>query len=117
MKKKIMMSMSLLSLMLLACGGSDDENVISDNNKEPGWELVWQDEFDGETVDESVWSRITEGTPDWKKYQSTDDRCYEKRGSSIVFYGIVNDDKDADPRDYLCGGLYTAGKKDRKSVV
>ena len=111
MKKKIMMSMPLLSLMLLACGGSDDENVISDNNKEPGWELVWQDEFDGETVDESVWSRITEGTPDWKKYQSTDDRCYEKRGSSIVFYGIVNDDKDADPRDYLCGGLYTAGKK------
>lgn len=70
MKKKIMMSMPLLSLMLLACGGSDDENVISDNNKEPGWELVWQDEFDGETVDESVWSRITEGTPDWKNIRA-----------------------------------------------
>lgn len=117
MKRKFLLSVALLSAVLLACGSSGDD-VIADPQEpvtppapESPWELVWEDDFTAPTVDDNVWSRITEGTPDWKKYQSTDDRCYEKRQSSIVFKGIVNDDKDADPRDYLCGGLYTAGKK------
>lgn len=75
------------------------------------WKLVWMDDFDGDDIDYSVWSRIPEGTPDWAKYQSLDDRCYEKRSSSLVLRGIVNDDTQKDKRPYLCGGIWTREKK------
>ncbi|MDE6489059.1 MAG: glycoside hydrolase family 16 protein, partial [Paramuribaculum sp.] len=76
-----------------------------------GWKLVWEDEFDGADIDTTVWSRIPEGTPDWAKCQSLDDRCYEKRPSSLVLRGIVNNDTQSDKRQYLCGGIWTRGKK------
>lgn len=84
---------------------------IPEIKPEPKWTLVWEDDFDSTDVDYTVWSRIPEDTPDWAKCQSLDDRCYEKRESSIVLKGINNDDKTSDPRDYLCGGLWTLEKK------
>lgn len=117
----LLFALPFVALSLTNCGGDDDEPKQPEKPETPApekpeepveeWKLVWQDDFDAPTIDETVWSRIPEGTPDWARCQSLDDRCYEKRESSIVFKGIVNDDKEADPREYLCGGLWTLGKK------
>ncbi len=127
MKAKTLLAIiPLLTFSLTACGGDDDDPTPSapqdptpsqpttpdePDTPEEKLTLVWQDDFDAAEIDTSVWSRIPEGTPDWAKCQSLDNRCYEKRESSIVLRGIVNDNKEADKRDYLCGGLWTNGKK------
>lgn len=112
--------MSFLSLPLIAmslcCCSNDPSTEPPSQPEEPEtpatpWVLAWEDEFDATEINEAVWSRIPQGTPDWAKYQSSDNRCYEKRASSIVLKGIVNNDKATDSRDYLCGGLWTLGKK------
>jgi len=119
----------LLALSFTGCGGDEDEPTpekpdqpkpeqpadpekpTEPDDPEDNLILVWQDDFDGEDIDATVWSRIPQGTPDWAKFQSLDDRCYEKRESSIVLKGIVNNDTETDSRSYLCGGLWTLGKK------
>lgn len=124
MKRKFMMFLTLpmVALSLFCCGGGDDEpeskpeqpkpdEPSQPEEPKPEWKLVWEDDFDAPEINYEVWSRIPQGTPDWAKYQSLDDRCYEKRKSSVVLKGIVNDDNDADSRAYLCGGLWTLGKK------
>ena len=117
MKAKTLLAIiPLLTFSLTACGGDDDDPTPSapqdptpsqpttpdePDTPEEKLTLVWQDDFDAAEIDTSVWSRIPEGTPDWAKCQSLDNRCYEKRESSIVLRGIVNDNKEADKRDYL----------------
>ena len=108
------LSLALCATMLTFTACSDDGDdadspVIPDVEK--SWHLEWQDDFNGPELDIRVWSRIPEGTPDWAKYQSLDDRCYEFRDGALVLKGIVNDDSSAHPRPYLCGGIWTRGKK------
>ena len=70
-------------------------------NKESGWKLVWEENFDGIELDTSVWSRIPRGKPDWQNTQSFDDRCYEMRNGLLILKGIVNDNLEADTATYL----------------
>ena len=58
----------------------------------PEWKLVWEENFDGTTLDTTVWSRIYRGTPDWQNTQSFDDRCYDMHDGRLILKGIVNDD-------------------------
>lgn len=69
----------------------------------PGWELVWEENFDGTELDTAVWSRIPRGKPDWQNTQSFDDRCYEMRDGLLILKGIVNDNLETDPSAYLTG--------------
>lgn len=94
MKKLVFVAASLLA----AC------------TSEPRWELVWEDDFNGTQLDESVWSRIPRGTADWQNMMSGDDRCYELRDGRLVLHGIVNPDPAADTAAYWTGGVWTRGK-------
>lgn len=85
-----------------------------DNSQVDGWKLVWEENFESETIDEAVWGYTQRGSADWAKTQSDDVRCYAFRNGNLVLRGIVNDDLDADPSAYLCGGLCTKGKKEFK---
>ncbi|MCU4174262.1 glycoside hydrolase family 16 protein [Carboxylicivirga sp. N1Y90] len=76
------------------------------------FQLVWQDDFDGSSIDASKWSRISEGTPDWKNYMTTDDQVYDVSGGYLHLKGIVNPNTQTDPRPYLTGGVWTQGKLD-----
>lgn len=108
---------------MMACNGTDPKTDEPDNPDIPetpelpqegapaGWKLVWQDLFDGKSIDSTVWSRIPKGSPDWAKAQSLDDRCYEKTDTSIILRGIVNSNNPSDSRPYICGGIWTLGKK------
>lgn len=118
MKKLLFASaiIAALALSMTACSDDEPENPAEEpetpetpTKKE--WKLVWEDDFDAPTISTRNWSRIPEGTPDWQKNQSTADCCYEKRESSIVLKGIKNPDTSTDPRPFICGGLWTTGKK------
>lgn len=114
------------TLMFGACSKDTDNSPAQEppvespddpgNDNGPGWHLVWEDEFLGPALDTEAWSRIVPPSagslPDWMVYQSDDDRCYEFRGGALVLKGIVNSDTDADPRPYLCGGIWSTGKKE-----
>jgi beta-glucanase (GH16 family) len=74
------------------------------------WELVWRDEFGGERLDETRWTRCKRGTPDWKNTMS-DDRRLLKIGDGVLHLrGIVNDKKGEDPAPYLTAGVTSKGK-------
>lgn len=75
------------------------------------WELVWSDDFNGSSLDTTVWSRTERGTPDWANTQSKDERCLEMRNGMMVLRGIVNDNLETDSAAYLTGGVVTKGKK------
>ena len=74
------------------------------------WTLVWEDDFNGSTFDESVWSKIPRGHSDWNDQMDTNDACFEFKNSNVVLKGIVNPDKN-DTIGYITGGLQTKGKK------
>lgn len=71
------------------------------------WQLVWEDNFDGEQLDPSVWRRTNRGTPDWQNTQSHDPRCLELRDGYLVLRGIENDNLEADTAHFLTGGVVT----------
>ncbi len=78
--------------------------------RSPQWVLIWEEDFNGSTLDTTVWSRIPRGVADWQNTQSFDDRCYEMRNGLLVLKGIVNNNLQTDTATYLTGGIWTKGK-------
>lgn len=76
----------------------------------PHWVLVWEETFDGEALDSTVWGRIPRGRADWANTQSLDERCLELKGGVLYLKGIVNDDRTKDTAAFLTGGIWTKGK-------
>lgn len=110
---EIKKSIFAVPFLLLACcarteAGNDGKGRTGTAGE---WSLVWEDEFDGPSVDDAVWSRIPRGTSSWQDTQSSDDRCYEMREGCLVLKGIVNDDLEKDPSPYLTGGIWSQDKK------
>lgn len=108
---KKLSAICILSLLIpfSACSNDNDEKSPADTTPKPQWHLEWSDDFSNGELDTSVWSRTTTGTPDWKKYQSDDERCCLLRDGKLVLRGIVNDNTEKDPRPYLCGGVWSKG--------
>jgi len=95
-------------------------------NDSTRWILVWEEQFNEESLDTSRWSRIGLFTsPQWKtpveKWQentgcfryitATDPRTVTFDDEHIFLNGIVNHDTiTGDPRPYLTGGIYTWNK-------
>ena len=106
------------ALLLTACSEDAPENpgegggtTPPGNQESPTWHLDWCDDFNGTEIDYSVWSKTDSGTPDWQKPQSKDERCFELANGVLKLKGIVNDDLASDSRQYLCGGIWSKGKK------
>ncbi|WP_420402050.1 glycoside hydrolase family 16 protein [Flagellimonas sp.] len=87
------------------------------------WELVWEDNFDLDTLDTDTWSRIglftsskwkvpveewREVTNCFRYITATDPRVVTLGDSNIHLKGIINPDSlTGDPRPYLTGGIYS----------
>lgn len=78
--------------------------------REPRWVLAWEETFDGEVLDSTVWSRIPRGRADWANTQSLDERCLELKDGILYLKGIVNDDRTKDTAAFLTGGIWSKGK-------
>ncbi len=74
-----------------------------------GWKLIWQDNFDKNTIDWNIWSKIPRGIVDWDKHMSDYDSLYAVKDGNLILRGVVNTIGDTIP--YLTGGLYTKNKK------
>lgn len=69
------------------------------NTPRSQWKLVWEENFDGPQIDESVWSRIPRGTSDWNDMMSLrEDLAYIEDGQ-LVLLGKVGGEEDETPFD------------------
>ncbi len=79
--------------------------VVRDKNRpQPAWELVWQDEFDGEELDETKWT-----ARDWPPRKVNDeDQAYTPRSRNLrIEDGMLV--IEAHLEEYQ-GGKYTSGR-------
>lgn len=74
------------------------------------WQLVWEDDFFGATLDDFKWSLCARGKADWQNTMSDDPRLLTIEHSVLHLRGIVNDKKDEDPAPYLTAGIISKGK-------
>ena len=98
---------SITSSCTLRNNGEATLSNIPDQSK---WELVWQDEFAENHLDETKWTRCKRGTPNWKDTMSDDPRLLIINDGVLHLRGIENDDKDKDPAPYLSAGITSRGK-------
>jgi beta-glucanase (GH16 family) len=93
----------ILSVSLLA-------GISCTEKTEKGRVLVWEENFDGQSFDETRWSKIPRGRSDWNNYMSDFDSCYRIADSNLILRGIRNFSLPNDTAPYLTGGLYTKNK-------
>ena len=73
--------------------------------------LLWHDEFDGDTLDSGSWSRIPgPGKSPWNRYMSLRDDLVQVKDGELVLVGVANEDRKADDRPFLTGGVCSQGK-------
>lgn len=76
-----------------------------------GWKMVWREDFKGNTIDETVWSRIEKGTSSWNDMMSLrPDLAYIEDGQ-LVLLGKVNDYTGTDTTPFVTGGISCHQKK------
>lgn len=73
------------------------------------WSLVWQDEFNGDKIDTTYWTKIERGTADWNRHMSSDESLYSVQNGNLILRGKVNDNP-SDTARYVTGGVYTKDK-------
>jgi beta-glucanase (GH16 family) len=76
----------------------------------PGWKLIWNDEFDGKSIDSTKWQPCERGPSDWNDTMTRDPRCFEIGGGTLKLIGIVNPDTSKDKSAFLTGGITSKGK-------
>jgi len=72
---------------------------------------TWTEEFDGDTIDEAVWSKIPRSPGPWCWHMSDYDSLYQMGDSKIALRAIVNPGIPGDTASLLTGGIWTKDKK------
>ncbi|MDR0836530.1 MAG: hypothetical protein LBN11_08145, partial [Tannerella sp.] len=65
-------------------------SVTAESQLKQTWQLVWEENFDGVSLDTSRWSKIPRGGSDWDNIMSDYDGCYEVSGGQLILRGIRN---------------------------
>ena len=102
-----------------------EEEVVSQNNETndweiEGWNIVWQDEFDKDSLDLTKWSRETGGhgwgNNELQYYTDSDSNSYVENGNLIVKAEVVPQGIGSSKglRYYSSARLRTYGKGDWK---
>ncbi|MFI3295353.1 MAG: family 16 glycosylhydrolase [Rikenellaceae bacterium] len=100
--KNLLTPLALVAVMLSSCQSTKTS---------PEFNLVWHEDFNGSSLDETVWSKIPRGGADWNNYMSDYDSLYEVSGGHLILRGIVNSTQSLDTAQYLTGGVFTKEKK------
>lgn len=109
MKNTLLVVISIAMTTLFASCTEQREN--SAKASKTGWELVWEEDFEGNEIDYTTWSKIGRGLSDWNNYMSDYDSLYEVKDGNLILRGFVNNVLPNDTAPYITGGLYTKGKK------
>lgn len=108
-KKKVLFAVLAVSLLMLSCSGNKDKN--SDNGDLPNWTLVWEDNFDGSSLDESVWSKIERDDNHRFRFMTDNEELFVFNNENLVLRGLQNTISPNDDVPYLSSGITTQGKK------
>lgn len=92
------------------CQNTAEIHILDQGKSPSDWEVIWQDDFNGQEIDTTYWTRIPPNTADWGNYMTDDPACYRIEDGKLYLKGIVNPDTIKDIRPYLTGGIYTKGK-------
>lgn len=82
---------------------------LTETKKETKWELVWEENFNGNKLDTTVWRYMERGKDDSRKYHSSNPLCYDFKKGKLILKGIKNPDLTQDTATYLTGGITTKG--------
>ncbi len=88
--RKTQMSKTL-SLGLLLLFSLNLQSLSAQSTKR--WKMVWEENFDAQEIDYSVWSKIPRGTSNWNDTMSDQERLFEIRDGKLILKGIVNDER------------------------
>lgn len=106
--KRLLYMIPLSLAVAISAGSCGKSNA---DTQEPEWTLVWEDNFDGDTIDSLSWSKIPRGHVDWNNYMSAYDSLYAVRDGKLVLRGIANYTQKEDTARYLTGGIQTLDKR------
>lgn len=119
MKTKIILSSCFLAfigvfLYLYASRPSSD-SLLAKLPDAPSAQYIldWEDDFKGNTLDTTKWSRVERHTAiPWRSYMTTDDRLYRHRNGYLRLYCIRNNGViKNDTARVLTGGIWTRDKR------
>ena len=87
--------------------------VNTEAPKIEGYELLWHDEFDGTTLDDTIWTR-EERQPGWtnnelQEYTKSDENIFLRDGSLVL--KAIKDESDG-KKKYSSGKIRSQGKED-----
>ncbi len=98
-----------LALMIVVASSCVEKSQSDLKSKE--WKLVWEENFDSDVLDLSVWSKIPRGKSDWNNFMSSHDTLFAIEDGKLILRGMENTLEAADTATYLTGGVYTKDKK------
>lgn len=94
--------------------GLFSQRSLADGNDNPQkgvqWEKVWEEDFNKNQLDTTVWGYMKRWKDESRKYHSDFNECYEFRNGKLVVKGIRNHSAN-DTAKYLTGGVTTNNKK------
>lgn len=105
-----------LGVFLFAAADCQADDYTGWQSTHPEWELVFSDDFDGDTLDTTKWNKIdyvSWSVSDWRQYQSRDDELVTMNGDGTVSlwckYGDYTSQADQTGANdtYACGGIFT----------
>lgn len=102
-----------MKCMKWICGAAIACTVVACHTQSAAdeWQLVWEENFDQATLDTANWSKIPRGKPEWAKYMTDNELCYDLKDGNLVLKGLINPDRSTDTVPYITGGIYTKYKR------
>jgi beta-glucanase (GH16 family) len=116
-----MRTLTVLLTGLLLIVGTGCDNSVNDATPDPeatpaGWSLVWSDEFDGETLDESKWEvQLGDGCPDLCGWGNGEFQSYQRENVSVgdgVLTITARQNVAGSDTSYTSARIRTLGKGD-----
>ena len=114
--KKLLLTIALCALTAVATAAAAAKRGKTAAEKTPAgdalqWKLAFTEEFKGKKLNPKLWTRIDawSKTVDWVKNMSLRDDLVQVSDGQLHVYGVKNDDRAADTRAVLTGGVMTKG--------
>lgn len=111
MKKFLkILSLGVFVTSVTSCSSSGDEPTPQPQVENPVWTLVWEEDFDNDYIDTTVWSKLTKADTEARKYMSENPECFGFKDGCLVLKAIKNPNAKGQEDAYLTGGITTQHK-------
>lgn len=85
----------------------EDDSYSGATTGNDDYQLVWEDDFDGDSLDEAIWEKLGRGGVDYSRYFTSRKELFAVSNSNMILRGVVNDFATEDTAKYLTGGVRT----------